>query len=264
MGVDGIVFVSDRDGNNEIYVLDMTQGLEIRLTYNEANDRDPVWSPDGTKIAFTSDRLGGNDIFVMDRNGANPTRFSQETADERFPDWHPDGALIAFYRGAGICIYNAQNEGNCAPLGGGQNNHPSWAPDGTKVAIQRDQDIYYFYYNPYEYPPTELTYNTAWEGMPDWSPDGESIVYVSFVGSGNAEIFVMDAADGGNQTNLTNNAYSDRYPAWSPDGTQVVFTSNRDGDNEIFIMDANGENQVQLTDNEYEDVDPHFFPVLFE
>ena len=49
-----IVFTSRRDGNNEIYVMDADGGNRERLTDNPANDRDPDWSPDGTKIAFAS------------------------------------------------------------------------------------------------------------------------------------------------------------------------------------------------------------------
>ncbi len=58
----------------------------------------------------------------------------------------------------------------------------------------------------------------------------------------------MDAA-GSDQTRLTSNSAADRYPSWSPDGSKITFASNRDGNNEIYVMDADGSNQVNLTNN---------------
>ena len=60
-----ILFVSDRDGNNEIYVMNADGTGQTRLTFNAANDNNPKWSPDSTKIVFTSDRDDPNyDIYV--------------------------------------------------------------------------------------------------------------------------------------------------------------------------------------------------------
>jgi Tol biopolymer transport system component len=62
------------------------------------------------------------------------------------------------------------------------------------------------------------------------------IVYVSGVVE-TREIFVMDA-DGTNKRRLTNNAFADTSPAWSPDGEKIAFMSERDGNWEIYVMDA--------------------------
>ena len=71
-----IAFVSDRDGNAEIYVTDADGGNVVRLTDDPALDTFPVWSPDGTRIAFTSDRELSPilQVFVMDMDGGNVTR----------------------------------------------------------------------------------------------------------------------------------------------------------------------------------------------
>ena len=47
-------------------------------------------------------------------------------------------------------------------------------------------------------------------------------------------------ADGTAQTRLTNNAASDAYPVFSPDGQKIAFTSTRDGNSEIYVMNADG------------------------
>src|SRR5262245_45190908 len=56
--------------------------------------------------------------------------------------------------------------------------------------------------------------------------------------------------DGTGITQLTYNLDSDTSPTWSPDGQRIAFTSYRDGNSEIYVMDANGSNQVRVTETE--------------
>jgi Tol biopolymer transport system component len=93
-----IAFVSDRDGNREIYVTDPAGKVQRNLTRNPANDMSPAWSPDGTKVAFVSDRDGRGvqfGVYVMDADGSNVRQLASEGED---PCWFPDGATIAFVR----------------------------------------------------------------------------------------------------------------------------------------------------------------------
>src|SRR5918999_1952691 len=92
-----IAFVSLRDGNDEIYVMDAEGGDQTNLSNNDADDFNPSWSPDGTKIAFTSDRENGNfDIYVMNADGSGQTRLTDDPANDFNPSWSPDGEKIAF------------------------------------------------------------------------------------------------------------------------------------------------------------------------
>ena len=50
---------------------------------------------------------------------------------------------------------------------------------------------------------------------------------------------------GGNQRNLTNHPNGDWHPAWSPDGKWITFISERDGNSEIYVMDADGEKSAK-------------------
>ena len=68
-----IVFVSDRDGNFEIYVMNADGSNQRRLTNNPAEDIAPSWSPDGRYIAFASNRGGSYQIYLMDAAGQHVT-----------------------------------------------------------------------------------------------------------------------------------------------------------------------------------------------
>ena len=85
---DTLVYVSERDGNPEIYTLESDEDdPPLRLTTNEAKDSQPVWSPDGKRIAFVSDLHGEGEIFVMDADGSNQQRLTHNDARDHSPDW---------------------------------------------------------------------------------------------------------------------------------------------------------------------------------
>jgi Tol biopolymer transport system component len=70
------------------------------------------------------------------------------------------------------------------------------------------------------------------------------------------ESYVVNANGTGVSTPLTNTTASDAYPAWSLDGMKIVFVSNRAGNYEIYVMNANGSGVTRLTNNSALDLDP--------
>jgi Tol biopolymer transport system component len=88
---DKIVFTSDRDGNEEIYISNPDGSKAVRLTKHPARDFAPSWSPDGKKIAFTTDRDGlyNEEIYVMNIDGSKQVNVSNNPTVDRDPVWSP-------------------------------------------------------------------------------------------------------------------------------------------------------------------------------
>ncbi len=97
-----IAFVSTRDGNPELYVMDSHGQNQRRLTFNPGGDWRPAWLPDSQHLAFTSDRAGNNDIYLLTvPSTAAPlasepelTPLVSDPADDRDPAVSYDGKLL--------------------------------------------------------------------------------------------------------------------------------------------------------------------------
>lgn len=140
-----VVFVSDRDGNLEIYRLATDDESVTRLTYREKNtDMEPSLSPDGTRIAFQSNLDSNWEIFVMDIDGRNAKRLTFNPANDCLPAWSPDGTKIAFTsdRDGNNEIYimgvDGKNKRNLTNTPS-DDQHPTWSPDASMIAFQSDR-----------------------------------------------------------------------------------------------------------------------------
>src|SRR3989304_1355808 len=98
-----IVFYSDRNGNDDIFMMNQDGTGLVQLTDNPANDQDASISPDGRNIVFTSERNGTSDLFIIKGVGevvgpdAELIIFpGSDIYDETQPDWSPNGEDIVF------------------------------------------------------------------------------------------------------------------------------------------------------------------------
>jgi Tol biopolymer transport system component len=256
-----IAFASNRDGNFEIYIMNVDGSEQTRLTNNNAGDENPDWSPDGSKIAFVSNRDGNYEIYIMNTDGSGQTRLTNNNGEDWNPSWSPNGTKIAFVSNRDgnfeVYVMNADGSGQARlTYNNGDDEQPRWSPDGTKIVINTNRDgnmeIYVIKADGSEQ--TRLTNNNYDDQDPDWSPDGTKISYISNR-DGNHEIYVMNS-DGSGLTRLINNNAEEWDSRWSPDGTKITFDSNRDGNWNTYIMNTDGSGQTRLTDNGATDWDP--------
>ncbi len=249
-----IVFASDRDGEQDVYVMHADGTNQTRLTNAPGDDQYPFWSPDGTKIAFSSFRQGNQKLFTMNADGSAQARLIDTLptggGDEE-PAWSRNGARLAFRSDRElddqhIWTVNANGTGLARLTNVGTNINPVWAPgtDTIAFASNRDGDFEIYTMDAFGQNVIQRTTNDAFDSNPDWS--GGRIAFQSNI-DGDFDIYVLN--QDGSIGQLTNDPAFDSSPAWSPDGTKVAFQSNRDGDFEIFTMNADGSGVQQLTHN---------------
>ena len=189
-----IVFVSDRDGNKEIYAVRADGTGLVRLTTNSFQDYDPAVSGDGVSVAFISDRDGAPELYTMNIDGTSPLRLTTNlvTIVESHPSWAPNKSAIVF-----------------AGLSGTDSEIYTIKPTGGVL--------------------TNITNNTtAFDANPAWSPGGIKIAFDSTNRGGDAgtEIYTMNN-DGTLVTKLTTTG-TDSNPSYAPDNKTLTFQSARD------------------------------------
>jgi Tol biopolymer transport system component len=263
-----IIFQSDRDEDFDIYAMNPDGGQPRNLTANHSRDYVPDWwmptsapvpaSQASPKIAFVSVRDGNGEIYLMNPDGSNPQRLTHNSTWDGMPAWSPDGTQIAYYsylseRSWVIKVMNADgSDPRQLTEGGSCDGAPFWFPDGSRIAFSVDADC------TAEHRQTAivdldgmeyglLTQNEADNHGSAWTPDGSWILMTSDR-DGEEEIYLMKA-DGSTSRQLTDNTFVDFMPSLSPDGRWIAFVSNRDGNDEIYLMEVTGANPVRLTDH---------------
>jgi Tol biopolymer transport system component len=260
-----IAFVSDRQGSQEIYIVnDDGTGLSA-VTSEGLGAFGPSWSPDGSRIAFFSYRDGNGEIYVTNEDGSGLTRLTENPADDFAPSWSPDGTKIVFHThrygdNPQVAVMNSDGTNVVrltSQIGGWS---PVYSPNGDQVVFNSSygpsRDIWIM--NADGSDPTKITFASEDDWWPDWSPDGALIVFHSNR-DGNSEIYTVDPLTYA-ESRLTESPGEDYDPAWSPDGSRIAFTSNEGQFPDICIMNADGSGMVNLTDSPAKDLAPVWRP----
>jgi Tol biopolymer transport system component len=255
----GIMLISsDRDGNSEIYALNLANLATARLTNNPAQDVQPALAPDSVQVAYVTNQDGNNEIYLTGVNGGVPSNITNHPADDQQPTWSPDGNWIAFTtnRDGNQEIYIMRRDGSeVRNLTNNPANDfaPTWFSLGDVLGSQdwiaftttRDGNQEVYKVRPDGSELTNLTQNPANDHSPSGFAGGTILAFVSDRNS-NAEIYVMTDT-GGAQNNITNNPSQDLDPAISPGGVWVAFSTDRDGNLDVYVVRVDGGTASNLT-----------------
>ncbi|HEX8694068.1 MAG TPA: hypothetical protein VF746_16725 [Longimicrobium sp.] len=200
-----IVFVSERDGNAEVYsILPSGEGLR-RLTRDPRADFPGPPAPDGRTLVVVSVREEGGghveQLGLLPLDGGALQPLGPASARARSPSWGPDGSWLAFEsdRASFRDVFRVGRDGG---------------------GLRR------------------LTEDAAGSFEPEVSPDGAWIAFASSR-DGDAEVYVM-RADGSDERRLTAFHRDDWAPRWAPDGRTLAFLSAREGADRVFLVGSDG------------------------
>lgn len=257
-----IVFTSNRDGNNEIYIMNPDGTGQTNLTRHKASDAQPAWSPTGKQILFTSNRDGMPDLYLMNADGTNVQKVFKDLKLRSAPAWAPDGKQISYTRNDAvrelfIASLDGKNKERVAPVGR-FDGYSNWSAEGTKIVFDAPlmeghttSRIHIFNLITGE---KEVLFGKVVgisTNSPRWSPSGDKIVFNWFEG-GNSSIYIMN--DDGSETERIVQplaGFSTDYPDWSPNGNVLVYERYdidiKSKNRHIYTVDLNGGDPRKLT-----------------
>lgn len=232
-----ILFMSDRvtDRNPdprgkrgpdfELFVMNANGANPRQLTFNEFDDEDPAWSPDGTRIVFVRDLnpVRGKldyDLFTIAADGTDERRLTDSRGVDDFqPNWSSRGR-IAFTsdRDGDTEIYTMRGDGSSVrKLTSNRvgEEFPNWSPNGRAIAFHRERNgAFHIYRMRARGGGAERLTSQPGGGLPAWSPDGRMITFIS-EGAESPDVFTMRLGSGG-RANRTSNKAFDFAPDWQP------------------------------------------------
>ena len=251
-----IAFLSDRDGNVELYIARADGGTVLRATNTGVAESQPTWSPEGDRLAYTSaDADGRPQVYWLRVADLIPHRLQFRSESETDPAWSPKGVWIAFASldadgiSQGLSLRNPDGV-NHLRISDSPDRSPAWSPDGKKLAFvserDGDEEIYVLDVDEQLGPVGEVRRVTTHPGRdyaPQWSPNSRRIVFLS---DRDGSLDVITVSDRGeNLRKLTTSVVPEVAVRWGVDG-RIVFVSEPGGLSALFIVDTDG-TQHQLT-----------------
>jgi Tol biopolymer transport system component len=182
--------IADADNRYDLWLIDVARGVPTRLTTDPANDRDPVWSPDGDKLVYSSDARGDPNLLLRDLRSSSPAAplprgIGQTPGDQdSAKDWLREGnTLLYLVIGADQAAWAASLDGQGPPeplLKGFAVDNPRVSPDGRLLAyISTESGEFEVYIQPFRQSGERVRVSVGGGGQPRWRADGRELFYLS-------------------------------------------------------------------------------------
>jgi len=257
-----IAFQSNRDGNMEIYTLDLTTRYERRITHHPARDELPTFGPNGKRLAFNSTRNDSSDrpeaekmrdIYSCDPEGNNLTRFTDTTDDDWYPRFHPKKEQLVFVstrddireiqfsqQWSDLYLLDL-NRGELERLTNDkyQTGCPAFTPDGKAIIFNsnvNDEKFHLYRLELNSAKIEQLTFHQANDAAPDLDKSGKRIVFFSDI-NGNFDLFLFNLFNNEIQQ-LTCQGFDEAYPRFSPDGNRIVYQAKVRTKYHLFLLNC--------------------------
>lgn len=183
------------------------------------------------------------------------TRRDRDTNGDGAIDWD-DNAVLAVANGDGSAVQRLTDANEMRVF------HSSWSPVGLEIVFagrrEGETDMELFVIERTGANMRSLTENGVTDGAPDWSPDGEWIVFHSDE-SGSNELWLI-RPDGTDRQQLTDTNQNLRFPAWSPDGSQIAFVLGSGSNLRVGLIEADGTGLTSLTEPNASEPEPAWSP----
>lgn len=257
-GGDEIAFVSERDGDADIYTMDVDTGIIHNVTRNTTWERDLIWSPDGSRMAFYSNLGGDWDVYTMRADGRDLRQVTDDRLFEMSLVWFRGTQQLAF-----VVPTGGQNRLVTLDTEGGTmyeqtyNDviNPVWSPDGQQIAFfsfaRRKFGLYLMDADGRNRHLIADDFRTQTRDIA-WTNDQARVALIA-----HGRLYVTELADG--KTHLVTEVVG-WLPAWSSDGTRLAFMSYRDGNAELYMTDDAGTFLRRLTFHPTNDTTPVWRP----
>lgn len=270
-----VAFVSERDGDPDIFVIDLNSGQETRITNNTVVDGAPAWSPDGRMLAYHSNTAGTAwHIYVVDIACVNrpdgcvgsERQLTSSLRRDAYPVWSADGERIAFL----------SNEGQrwwfrSVTLGGeeidlvqmpGSMRLLDWSAGGMLTfygdSLAGTFEVMTLPSGGISTDRVAITAARSAIEFVSFSPDRRQVVYPALT-EGRRQLFLADATceliDACVTARLTNDTANYLTPRFSPDGRLILAATDGEGSLDLVVLDRQGQLVRRLTEQLFDDYD---------